>query len=305
MAAPFARTLDSLSDIRRHARGSLAAAGALETVPVPLPEVSAAVNLRRQDLFTLGKDAPPSMRAIAKKLGGKVLGFLAIEERTIYVDPTLPSERRRFTEGHEIGHDAMPWHNAAYFGEDLHTLASDTKELLEREANAFSAELLFGGGAFAKQSDDYAPSIDVPLNLAARYEVSAAAALRHYVERSHHAVALIVTGRFTNVRGASLCLPLFREQCAQSEAFTKRYGDLHGLVPNELDLAKVPAAEVLYNLTVGRGQETEITLDTAKGKVTFVGETFSNNRLRYMLVHKRSRLDGRKLTLVSAYGVRL
>lgn len=305
MTSSHLEPLASLPDIRRIARGSLNAAGALDVLPVPLADVASAVQLSKADLFAIGEDAPPSILAIARKLGGRVLGLLSIPEKVIYVDPSLSPERGRFTEAHEIGHHALPWHEGAYYGDDRATLSSDTRVHLEREANAFSAELLFGAGAFSAEANDYAPGIEVALALHGKYQVSIAATLRHYVEHSSQVVALVVTGNYANLRGMDRKLPVFRTQCAESTAFTKRYGSIHAGVPNELSTTTMPAARALLEVSSGLGVTSEVVLETSRGAIRFTAETFTNGYLRYMLIYKASKVSGRRIELVQASGLGL
>src|SRR5688572_28756413 len=96
--------------IARYARGALVAAGALGKVPTPLEDVTAALNLHQaEDLFALGDNLPPGLMARLSKLGGKLLGGLAIGERKVYIDMQQALPKRRFTHGHELGHAALPW----------------------------------------------------------------------------------------------------------------------------------------------------------------------------------------------------
>lgn len=197
----------AVDDIRQHARATLDRAGVDEHLPVPIDVVASAVDLRRGDLYEFEDEVPPEMRKILAKIQGNVLGVLSTDERRYYVDPTLPLERRRFTEAHEIGHDALPWHAGAYFAEDYTTLRSSTRDLLEAEANQFAAEVLFAGDRFSEQADAMQPSIEVPLSLNALYQTSAAATLRRYVANSRHPLALIATGLKQGATGTCLSSP--------------------------------------------------------------------------------------------------
>jgi hypothetical protein len=159
----------SIDDVRRYARGALAAAGALDLAPVPVDDVVAAVGLHKANLFALGEeDLPPRIRALAKKFTGRVLGAMALKEKVLYVDESLNPPRRRFTQAHEIGHHALPWHEAAYFVDDRSSLSPSTRTLLEKEANAFAAEILFGLDGFTSEVDQYAPGLGGPLAVAGR-----------------------------------------------------------------------------------------------------------------------------------------
>jgi hypothetical protein len=287
----------SHTDIRRIARGSLVVAGALDVTPTPVQDVVQAVGLHQENLFELGEDVPPSMLAIIKKLSGRVLGGMAIKERTVYVDASLPMPRRRFTTAHELGHDALPWHEAAYFADDRHTLSPATRHELEREANLYAAELLFGLDRFTEEADSYAPSLGVALELANNYEVSAHAALRRYAATSRHPVALVSMGDYTVRHGTAL--KVFPEQCATSPTFASKYGPVTALVGNTVKVDGGEAFETLAKLSRGVHDEPiDLFLDTSRGSTKFQAHLFHNGRLRFLLLTRRQLL-GRRLRAVN------
>lgn len=298
--------LESLADIRRHARGALAAAGALDVAYVPLERVSAAVDLKQLDLFELGGDAPASMIKATDRLRSRVLGMLSVKQKTIYVDPDLEPTRKRFTVAHEIGHKVLPWQDGSFHADDQYTLSRDTRVEFEREANAFAGELLFGAGRFNDQADSEAPGIAVPLALATEYGASAAATLRQYVELSGRPMALLAVSRFrTRFKTGSWRLGLIPGQCITSASFADRYGSLTDIVPSGgIDEADT-LFHVLDGLERGVGESVSVNLPTSRGAVAFTAETFCNGRLRFVLVYRPSRLSGQKRVLVSPSGRRL
>lgn len=301
----YLERLDSFHDIRRHARGALVAAGVTDVSFVPLDQVAGAAKLREEDLFDLGADQPASLRSALKKLQArsKLLGMLSVKKKTIYVDPDLPSVRKRFTTAHEIGHYALPWQNESFHLEDQGTLAPTTRIIFEREANAFAGELMFGAGRFNTEADSEAPSIATPLALASEYGASAAATIRQYVEHSGRPMALIAAGLYTSRDSNGTYIPLFTGQCAISEAFEKRYGRLSDVLRSERITADMPLFHILHQMPgVGVGELSELTLDTSRGSTTFKVETFNNRRLRYVLLIKRTRFSGQQRQLVDAHG---
>ncbi len=233
----------SLEDIRRYERGALEAADALDRTPAPLTQIEEAVGLLpAQELFAAGVEMPPGIAAIAAKLAKKVMGGLAFAEKRVYIntaDQALP--RRRFVHGHELGHRVLPWQEQAYYADDDNTLDPQTRDALEWEANAFSAELLFGLDRFTKMADDWAPGIAVPLHLSGVFETSAHAALRRYVETSGHRVALLTLGRFPRHTKSERLpyLPVMADQCAESASFRDRFGAVTALAAKPLPLASI------------------------------------------------------------------
>lgn len=287
----------SKKKIQQYARGALEVAGVGDTSLVPVEQVAAAVGLQSSDLYELGEDAPPHIRDIVRKLKGNVLGFLAIEERKFFVDRSMPLPRQRFTESHEIGHDALPWHQAAFWGEDHTTLDPTTKVVLEHEANQFAAELLFGAGRFTKQADEYAPGLDVALYLAPEYGVSVHASLRKYVEDSKHPVAILALGQYkTRFDG----LKRIDAQSFESAPFLDKYGPISSLVQSSVGSDTYPELESLLAQTTGSAPSCEMTLDTRRGAVTFQAEGFTNGRLNFVVLYKKSRRHGQTLRLVSS-----
>jgi hypothetical protein len=285
-------------DVRRYARGSLNAAGALDVVPVPIDDVTRAIGLQQENLFDLGEDLPPSMLKIIKKLSGRVLGGMAIKQRTVYVDATLPAPRRRFTTAHELGHDALPWHEAAYFADDHTTLSPATRLELEREANLFAAELLFGLDRFTEEADAYAPSLGVAMQLANTYDVSAHAALRRYAATSRHPIALATLGGFKVRAGAAL--KVFPEQCASSPSFDSRYGNVAHLLGSTVTIGGNEAVSTLAAMTRGVHEEAiDLLLETRRGSTKFHAHLFHNGRLRFMLL-TRKKVLGRRVRALNA-----
>lgn len=284
-----------IGEIRKYARGALRVAGVDDRLPVPIDQIASAVNLHREDLYAFSDDAPPEILAILKKIKGRVLGLLSVEERRYYIDSDMPVERQRFTEAHEIGHDALPWHREAYFGEDSTTLAADTKALLELEANQFSAEILFSADRFNREADEWAPSIDVPLGLAGTYRTSAAATIRRYVEGSDRPIALVATGL---LRGNVPGLPVFPTLTIESQAFRRKFGPIRSIIGPRLNASAYPELASLKPTHRGVIDECEAQLDTSRGKVKFIAQGFANGYNGFVLLYRRRRLDGQQLRLI-------
>ena len=290
----------SLEDIRRYARGALQAADALELTPTPLAAVEAAVGLLpAEQLFLTGADElPPGIAAIAAKLMKKVMGGLAFREKRVYLNTAeLVLPRRRFVHGHELGHKVLPWQEQAYFADDDTTLSPETRDAMEWEANAFSAELLFGLGRFTTMADGYAPGIAVPLHLSGVFQTSAHAAIRRYVETSHHRVALLTLGRFRRQAAEGSYLPLMNEQCTQSPSFAERFGPITELAAKPLVLAQHPALAAAAKVapTDILEDSEELVLETKRGTTRFQTEAFHNGWLNFVLLYQKGLFSGQRL----------
>ena len=84
---------------------------ALGTIPTPLDDVAAALGLSTpQDLYDLA-DVPPALAARVRRLAGKVAGAFAVRDRVVYLDSTQPVPQQRLTQGHELVHRALQWHD--------------------------------------------------------------------------------------------------------------------------------------------------------------------------------------------------
>lgn len=297
-----------LKQIQRAARNALQAAGVDPDTPLPIPlaDIATAAGLRREALFDAADepDLPPSLRGFLKKITGRVLGALSVPEKRIYVDRSQTSARARFTEAHEIGHDAMPWHRDAYFGDTEHTLHRSTEDVLEMEANAFAAEVLFGLERFNAQADDYRPSLDVPLALTGDWGTSAHATVRRYAENSRHEIALITTGIRAGQYATSLGVPIWG--IFESASFVKRYGRLTPVLGRRLTDLVYPALTGLLSPRAAQAEECELTLDTAvRGKVKLSAQGFTNGRVGMVLLRRRKLELGRRLQLVGPDGLPL
>ncbi len=289
----------SIEEIRRYARGALHAADALDRTPTPLMEVEAAVGLLpAEDLFASGAEVPPGIAVIAAKLAKKLMGGLAYKEKRVYLNTAeLATPRKRFVHGHELGHKVLPWQEQAYYADDDTTLSPETRDAMEWEANAFSAELLFGLDRFSKMADGWAPGIAVPLHLSSVFETSAHAAMRRYVETSSHRVALLTLGRFRRHTAGGPYLPIMAEQCAQSPSFADRFGPITELASKPLLLGDHPALAAAAKVapTDVLEDSEELVLETKRGTTRFQTEAFHNGRLNFVLLHQRGAFSGRRL----------
>lgn len=240
------------------ARGALRLANAEGIVPTPLFDVREALQLSQApDFATLGQEMPLGLAARIGKALKKVRGFLAVREQLIYVDPALSHERERFTLGHELGH-SLPWQKPAYTVDDDDSLSPQVKDRFEREANAYSAELLFNLDTFTDTASDSALSLAVPLGLAAAYGVSVHAAIRRYVETNPRPCALLVVGRYqVNPQGRPGVKVLYG---LQSPTFREQYGNIVNCLPSlHISRSEHPWAEAAWQGIHGLPAEPVVT----------------------------------------------
>lgn len=288
--SPLALAPENSGRVARYARGALVAADALDRIPTPLDDVTEALRLGSpQDLFELG-DAPPRLQEIVRRLRGKVLGALSVRERVIYVDRSQSRERQRFAHGHELGHDALPWHRDAYWGDDAHTLHPETRHLLEAEANRFGADLLFQLDGFTERAAQSRLGLAVPLDLATRFEASRHASIRRYVETNPRCCALLVFGRYPVYPERQRSLKVLT--ALESPSFRERYGPIGKLLPRTIPVATFGVARDAYTAITGDNLEpiisgtTKLT-QTKRGPVTLQHEIFSNTYAALALIYRR------------------
>lgn len=82
------------------------------------------------------------------------------DRRRILLDASLPKLKHRWSEGHEIGHSIIPWHEAIMLGDNSLTLNPVCEEAVEAEANFAAGRLLFLRERFTEEALSVEPSIE-------------------------------------------------------------------------------------------------------------------------------------------------
>lgn len=65
------------------------------------------------------------------------------DRKQILLDADLPDLKKRWSEGHEVLHSVIPWHNEYMLGDTAMTLTPSCHEQIEAEANYGTGRLLF------------------------------------------------------------------------------------------------------------------------------------------------------------------
>ena len=81
------------------------------------------------------------------------------DRRRILLDASLPKLKHRWSEGHEIGHSLIPWHEAIMLGDNSLTLTPACQEEVEAQANFAAGRLLFLRERFTEEARSLEPSI--------------------------------------------------------------------------------------------------------------------------------------------------
>jgi len=82
------------------------------------------------------------------------------DRRRILLDGSLPKLKHRWSEGHEIGHSIIPWHDSIMHGDNSLTLKPICQEEVEAEANFAAGRLLFLRERFTEEARSLEPSIE-------------------------------------------------------------------------------------------------------------------------------------------------
>lgn len=287
-----------LARIEQVARSVLHAADVVGVVPTPLERVGATLQLQDAIDLTDLDDIPRGLLQRLRKLKGKVLGALAIRERVVFIDKEQPAPRARFAYGHELGHEAMPWHKDAYYGDDYLTLAPEAQAELESEANAFSADLLFQLDRFTEEASSSQVGLAVPLNLSQEYETSRHSSIRRYVERHPSPCALAIFGRFPVHPSGKESVKILAS--LESPSFRARFGRLNDCLPDVLAVGDCELGEAVKRALLGTLAPvldgTIRLADSKRGPITLRFEVFSNTYRVFALIYAKPRFDLRSRT---------
>lgn len=283
------------TEIRQHAIRALKAADALHVVPTPIDRVRDAVKLMDTGDFTnVTAEMPLDLKRKVLALGrSKLRGLLAVRERVVYVDPNLRHSQSRFVTGHEIGHFCLPWQQDAYRGETDLTLAASTKVLFEREANAFSAELLFNIDELQYRSCGSPLSLATPIGLHQQFDASLIATTRRYIEEHRASCALLVIGNRSTV---SLGLPASRILFGvESDSFREQFGPVcKGLrLPSAWPRNYHALAEATYEAVRGWGPPLRHGDYPSTAGTEFMFEVYAARPYPFVLLTPR-RMFGRR-----------
>jgi hypothetical protein len=188
--------LDSAAEVEHLVRNLLRQSKAWGRFPTPVDEIAVHSKLvieRRLDLRT----ADPGF--VSKNFGflssalDKILGLIDFRQRTIYLDQTMPENRKNFVKLHEVGHGVIPWQNLSLgYGDDEKTIAPDVAEQFEQEANFFASAALFQLELFDRELNKLPLAFGSVRALSQRFGASIHATARRYVERCPKRCALLV-----------------------------------------------------------------------------------------------------------------
>lgn len=259
-------------------------AGVPGIIPTPLDAVAKAAGISEIiDISRLPDDIaarkPPALK--------RILGALLHRERVALVDLSQCSPRARLTEAHEIGHQIILWHQAAFQLDDEERLLGRTRDQLEREAYLAGGHLLFQGEHFWRRALDYQVSIGTPVALAPEYGASLHATIRYYVLHHPKPVAVLVAGRYLNRDGS---VPVW--ESVDSPSFLAKFGTLAGRMAGQLMIADgdgQPLGDIAMKAMSGEQAAAKDVLipDMTGEQRLFVAEAFHNRYNLFVMVTEK------------------
>jgi len=198
-------------------------------------------------------------------------GVLSYADRIVGVDVSLQhnEHRARFTTLHEIGHYVLPTHQKGLYICDEQDLSFEAMIEIEKEANAFAADLLFKGDRFTREANDFAITAESIKMLAIKYDASFESAARRFVECNAHPCSLAVFARAAGSSVVDTTRPGRWQQrytVSSAEFRTRYFRQLLGEVP----------ADVIKKLVVS-GRDFADSIDN---EMTIAGATGEQHRLR-------------------------
>ena len=187
-----------LRAVEDRARKLLDRASAWGTLPTPIEDIleEARLQIAPTSIFDparilafINKKTAEAAHRVKSALS-KVLGIYDYEDRMIHIDDTVTESKQRFLKLHETGHHELPTHRKIFrFFQDCEkTLAPETADLFEREANNFARFALFQGDTYARMAADCKFEIRTPIKLGC--EVHAHHCTRLPANRAHQSARL-------------------------------------------------------------------------------------------------------------------
>jgi transcriptional regulator with XRE-family HTH domain len=260
-------SLEDHQAIRTHAMGLLREIDGLrDSGPVDLDAAYQTAKLVQVGAIELTLEERRNLRSRFGDLVDGVLkqlaGVLHTDSGHVYVNADLHAMKKRFVLGHEAGHAVLPDHQAVYAHlDDQHRLNPDFNDLLERQANQFSADLLAKGDRLRSEFDDSTPRAHLIGDLSDSYQMSCQAVARRVAEESRHDIAVAISFRAFSGQGQLMPPKLY---CSPSFENYMRWRS--GRAPTKeiraaVELVASRSAPPPILTTDARGDAIEITVD--------------------------------------------
>lgn len=223
---------DQRRTVEERARQLLDRASGWDRYPTPVEDILAAARLRvaPTSMFDPGsilayvRDKGLGVAGLVKSAISKVFGLYDAGEQVIHIDDSVNKAKQTFLTLHETGHHELPVHRKLFrFFQDCEkTLAPDTADRFEREANNFARFVLFQGPRYAQLAADCAFEIKTPIKLAPKFGASVYASAREFARSNHRACVVYVLEPLEYVEGAGVRAAVRRVE--PSPSFEARFG---------------------------------------------------------------------------------
>ncbi|TAJ39011.1 MAG: ImmA/IrrE family metallo-endopeptidase [Reyranella sp.] len=181
---------DELRAVEERARKLLDRASAWKVFPTPVDDIVAAAKLKLapsslfdpRRLMAYIQEKTAGTANLVKSAISKIFGLCDVEESVIHIDSTVAQSKQNFLKLHETGHHELPTHRKLFkFFQDCDkTLAPETADRFEREANNFARFALFQGDTYRQYAADSKFTIKTPMNLAKKFGASVYASTREF-----------------------------------------------------------------------------------------------------------------------------
>ncbi|TWJ18820.1 ImmA/IrrE family metallo-endopeptidase [Geobacter argillaceus] len=232
-------TVEDLRIIERRAKDILNRASAWDRFPTPIDDILAAAQLQIaphsmfdpkriiafvEEQTAIAGRALKSAGSWIKSAISKVLGLYDADEYVIHIDDTVTQSKQTFLKLHETGHHELPTHRKLFrlFQDCEKTLAPETADQFDREANNFARFVLFQENTFAQLAADCPFGIKTPIKLSKKFGASIYASAREYVRTNNRACVVFVLEPIEYVQGSGAKADVRRIEA--SPTFIKQFG---------------------------------------------------------------------------------
>ena len=194
------------------------------------------------------------------------------DKKRILIDEDIPDLKKRWAEGHEIGHSLTPWHRDYFLGDDRHTLSAECHETLENEANYVNGQLLFLQDRFLDEALSMEPSLATIKSLAKTFGNTQTSTLWRFAEAvySDRPLVGIVCGH-PRYPGADFDPESPCKYVIESRAFREQFGGV-----SEQEIYRIVQGYASWRKGGPLGATNALLQDANGDFHLFDFETFSN-----------------------------
>lgn len=194
------------------------------------------------------------------------------DKKRILIDSEVPELKKRWAEGHEIGHSLAPWHRGYLLGDDRFTLSARCQEELENEANYASGQLLFCQDRFVAEARSVEPSLNSIWGLAKTYRNTRTTTLCRFAETLHDTPVVAIVSPHPRHHGEDFDPDNPCKYVIESEAFRNQFST----AVSELALFEIIAGYSSWKRGGPLGETETILMDVDGAEHVFQFETFFN-----------------------------